>query len=204
MPNYITNVVTFQQNEKYINQSLSFEEQVLLFKDEINTKLLPKIINKENHFDFEILIPTDPDNWYQFNIDNWGCKWNAGSTKFLPEGVSLEEYIQDNLCNTFTFETAWSTPFEYFKTLSKHFPQFDIHVLFADEDIGYNCGCYILNNSEIIYSDTQASNPQKNWKEFALKLRYGEDVDPLQFGLNEFFEYVDNSDENDDDDDNYD
>ena len=52
MPNYITNVVTFQQNEKYINHSLSFEEQVLRFKDEINTKLLPKIINKENKYKY--------------------------------------------------------------------------------------------------------------------------------------------------------
>ncbi len=202
MPNYIKNVVTFQQNEKYINQSLSFEQQILLFKEEINTKLLPMIINKNNDFDFEILIPTDPTNWYNFNIANWGCKWNAGNCDFLPEGVSLEEYIETELCNTFTFDTAWSTPFNYFKTLSKKFPQFDIHVLFADEDTGYNCGFYIFNNGDIIQAETQHSNPEKNWKKFALQLWYGSDVHPLEFGLNENFEYDEHAEQTDDD--NYD
>lgn len=72
MPNYITNVVTFRQNKEYIQEQLSFEEQIFLFKNEINTKLLPLILNEKHQFYFNILIPSNTEDWYNFNISHWG------------------------------------------------------------------------------------------------------------------------------------
>lgn len=198
MPNYITNVVTFRQNKEYIQEQLSFEEQIFLFKNEINTKLLHLILNEKHQFDFNILIPSNTEDWYNFNISNWGCKWNANSGTIVPEDTTFQEHIENNLCNQFTFDTAWNTPFPYFKTLSEKFPQFDIHVLFADEDIGYNCGFYVLNNGEIVEITTNETNPEQNWKKFAIHLRYGKDTNPADFGLNENYEYIDDDDEDDD------
>lgn len=68
-------------------------------------------------------------DWYNWSIANWGTKWNASSCV---------------VSNTFVeFDTAWAMPEDIFKELARYT---DIRVLYADEDIGINCGlveyCY--------------------------------------------------------------
>lgn len=66
-------------------------------------------------------------SWYDWSWENWGTKWNAG-----------EPFWRDS--STLIFETAWSCPEPIFKKLAETFPDVGIHVKYADEDIGYNCG----------------------------------------------------------------
>lgn len=79
-------------------------------------------------------------DWYTWACENWGTKWNAGSTSY--NGEVLE------------FETAWSTPLPIMIKLSEIFPSITFTVQYADEDIGSNCGQYTLLNGKELYYES--------------------------------------------------
>jgi len=89
-------------------------------------------------FDFELIIPT-PENadWYSFHNEKWGTKWNSYE-------LEIEDYAN------FKFQTAWNSPNKIFLRLSEIEPTLTFTVDFADEDIGSNCGSYIINEGENI------------------------------------------------------
>ena len=76
------------------------------------------------------------DSWYDWCVNNWGTKWNAGNTYIISD-------------NEIEFETAWSCPVNIFQELSRQFSGVEIVVEFADEDIGSNCGKITFLNGEI-------------------------------------------------------
>lgn len=76
-------------------------------------------------------------DWYTWASTNWGTKWNAYSQSKEESGE-----VQ--------FDTAWSTPFPVMQKLSLMFPEATITVEYADEDLGSNCGRYVLENGETI------------------------------------------------------
>lgn len=59
-------------------------------------------------------------DWYNWQIDNWGTKWN-----------SCEATWEDNVV---WFETAWSFPAPVIEALSKKFPKTKIYFKYSDED----------------------------------------------------------------------
>lgn len=91
----------------------------------------------------------------------WGTKWNAYSQKIDVEGCSL------------SFDTAWNAPVPVFKALSALHPNEEITVVFADEDIGSNCGTLKLKGGDLVEQDcagpwnkmTEAQ--QDKWRVFA-------------------------------------
>lgn len=95
----------------------------------------------------------------------WGTKWNAcDSSHNAEEGTAR-------------FDTAWSCPEPLLIEVSKKFPDKTIEVMFADEDIGSNCGQFSLKNGEIISSDIAPSwsdmdeQARKKWSDFARKVK---------------------------------
>ena len=74
-------------------------------------------------------------DWYEWSIENWGTKWNAGDT------VVYSDVIE--------FQTAWSTPIPVFVELSKRLKNVEINVDYADEDIGSNCGSLLIINGNV-------------------------------------------------------
>ena len=74
-------------------------------------------------------------DWYDWSIENWGTKWNAGDT------VVDSDVIE--------FQTAWSTPIPVFVELSKRLKDITITVDYADEDIGSNCGTLEILNGGV-------------------------------------------------------
>jgi hypothetical protein len=75
--------------------------------------------------------------WYDWNIANWGTKWNSYSCKKLAE-------------NIFLFDTAWSGVTKLIKEMSKEFPDIVINYKYADEDAGYNTGDMVIQSGRII------------------------------------------------------
>jgi hypothetical protein len=73
-------------------------------------------------------------NWYDWSNKCWGTKWNAYDV------VRSEDRVQ--------FDTAWGCPYPVIEALSEKFPYETIKVLYADEDIGSNCGAFIIKNGE--------------------------------------------------------
>lgn len=73
-------------------------------------------------------------DWYNWNCENWGTKWNAYNTAITENSPFLTEI---------EFDTAWSTPDPIIKALSVKYPNCVFEVIYADEDWGSNSGNYM-------------------------------------------------------------
>jgi hypothetical protein len=63
-------------------------------------------------------------NWYDWQIENWGTKWDAS------EAV-LDEWDEDSLF--YTFDTAWSPPEGIYNELTKLFPNLSISWFYRED-----------------------------------------------------------------------
>lgn len=79
-------------------------------------------------------------SWYEWRKDKWGTKWNA-CEDYLSYPSIAQEYI---------FKTAWSTPSSW---LSKLAEKLNFVLLYADEDIGCNCGIIEARNGVLVFHD---------------------------------------------------
>lgn len=63
-------------------------------------------------------------NWYSWNVDNWGTKWNAYDLSIKTDEPELL---------VFEFDTAWSVPDQVLQVLGKWFKELSIKVEYFDE-----------------------------------------------------------------------
>ncbi len=68
-------------------------------------------------------------SWYEWNIANWGTKWNSYSFDITRDEPELLE---------FRFDTAWNTPEPIWEKLAEEFPTLRFEVIGYDE--GSNFG----------------------------------------------------------------
>ena len=124
MPNWCYNRV-----EVYIEDA----EELKRWKETVESK--------ESKFDFNKIVPMPKeledtvkgsnhvpseelkekygaDNWYDWNVNNWGTKWNIT--------VDENEVDDDGDFIQYTFDTAWSPPSEIFYALRRKFPDVSI------------------------------------------------------------------------------
>jgi len=105
--------------------------------------------------------------WKDWNIENWGTKWNCFECDKESD-------------NAFTFETAWSGVPLIIEAMSNQFPNVEFTYDYADEEIGSNCGSYKSKNGEMLEYHPQSGS--KEAYEFAFK---------LWPDMEEYYEYVD-------------
>ena len=84
------------------------------------------------------------ETWYDWCINNWGTKWNAGDCS-----------ISDN---TVIFETAWSAPDNIYRKLSESGCDFSAE--YADENIGFNTGIYESDDGTLTYTEFDAGSKE--------------------------------------------
>ncbi len=70
-------------------------------------------------------------DWYDWRIAHWGTKWNACES-FTDTDTGMPD-----------FQTAWSMPDGWLRTLAEHI---DFTFLYADEEMGQNCGRVVASN----------------------------------------------------------
>lgn len=75
------------------------------------------------------LLEYGATTWYEWSRKNWDTKWNSYDT---------ENYVKGD--NKISFSTAWSAPHAVVRELSKKFSDVEITHIWADEDMGSNCG----------------------------------------------------------------
>jgi hypothetical protein len=65
------------------------------------------------------------DNWYDWCVNNWGTKWNAGDVdlaeEYIPENPNEEGMLE------YQFDTAWGPPEGIVRKLRKEFPNLTIN-----------------------------------------------------------------------------
>ena len=69
--------------------------------------------------------------WYEWCNDNWNTKWNA---------CGYDENTDYSDSDFIWFQTAWSAPVPVIQKLSEMYPNIELTLEFADEDLGQNCG----------------------------------------------------------------
>lgn len=122
MPNWVYNELTLtsvsEEESRKIREELAGGEDgdVISFE-----KILPR--------------PVDEDDWYNWNIANWGTKWDAVRSEIIKdEGGVL----------TYKFDTAWSPPVPVVKLLSLKYPSTPIKLVFEEEQ-GWGAVSTLLN-----------------------------------------------------------
>jgi Ferredoxin-like domain in Api92-like protein len=72
---------------------------------------------------FNIVSPTDNEdynkNWYDWNIQNWGVKWDINQSEINLEGPFE---FDDNMIVSYSFNTPWECPYKAIKRLSEQYP----------------------------------------------------------------------------------
>lgn len=83
-------------------------------------------------------------NWYDWNSEHWGTKWNAyqqGDKRDTPD--------------TIHFQTAWACPAPVVEALAKMFPDVEMSWDYADEDSGSNVGRIILKGGLVFETEIE-------------------------------------------------
>lgn len=196
MPNWVYNNITFSGDAdkvqalkkqvgattqipgfEYVRDSSGNLE--LLTTGERATKLT--VHTEENPvFSFwNIVQPTTPEEletyhdqgWYDWNIENWGTKWNASDPEVLEE--------QSGLWNVY-FATAWSAPHEVLVKLSEQHPEVSIRNEWREEQ-GY--GAHQVYSEGTHWLDKEWNVPESH-EDYVENV--GEDDCPcISYGLEE-------------------
>jgi hypothetical protein len=90
----------------------------------------------------------NPNYWYNWNINNWGTKWDACNEEISFENETQVEYI---------FDTAWDVPLPFYNALAKKFPEVHIYVDYEIE--GGNNGNLQYKNGDLISESSWENNP---------------------------------------------
>jgi hypothetical protein len=100
------------------------------------------------------------NNWYDWNIRNWGTKWDVAvaDTDEYPETVLIDEGIDTNqkYFLVYRFDTAWSPPSQVIQKLSLQYPTLKL-TLDYEEETGWG-GEIEFNNGQ------QIDVEQYEWK----------------------------------------
>jgi hypothetical protein len=131
MPNHVTNKIEFygeKENIKKVLELINGEDECIDFN-----KIIPTPDNiYQGNLGEEKRRLYGKNNWYDWNIDNWGTKWNAYSSWLDAEN------------NVIYFDTAWSSPTPVLDALAKLCYEYKVSFTgaWADEDRGHNIGIF--------------------------------------------------------------
>ena len=82
-----------------------------------------------------------PDWWYNWNVANWGTKWNCGEVWH----DRTTEQITEAGRTSYNFDTAWSPAEPVIAALAEQFPKLAINHRYCEGGMGYA--------GEVIYND---------------------------------------------------
>ena len=93
-------------------------------------------------------ISSHPDWWYNWNVANWGTKWNCSEVwNDREDSGSIVEGT-----TSYNFDTAWSPAEPVVAALAKKFPTLTITHRYCEGGMGY-AGQVIYLNGEVISND---------------------------------------------------
>jgi hypothetical protein len=169
MPNWVSNSVTIEGSPDIVTQIKEQVAKPYIMPVESNGDLAYTVneLSIDNVFSFwNIIAPTDleayvkqPDfekrgednSWYNWNIRNWGVKWDTTNPELVDEVENGE-----NLVLVYNFETAWGTPNEVLIELSRQYPSILITNEYQEET-GWGGETEFLRGTII-------SESEYNWK----------------------------------------
>lgn len=134
MPNWVTNTLTIECDNKELLAEVGARLRAPIPSQKGHTEDYPEfsfwnIIKPEESILDEYFANADAtqlsngNNWYNWNLRNWGCKWDARVHFANPEEKVL----------TYEFDTPWSPPIQVIETLSANYPDLEINIRYVEE-----------------------------------------------------------------------
>lgn len=166
MPNHVANRITFNGDEKQICdmlEKLKMDDVGAGSLDFNKVVPMPENIFRGNLGQKERELYGE-NNWYDFSISKWGCKWPSYGYEHLEKGYdnnekspifeqySAKQYLE-KFGNSIEFSTAWSAPHPILQKLSEMYPDMEIEHKWADEDFGYNTGEIHYKGGEVTFEN---------------------------------------------------
>ena len=113
MPNWCNNTLEIWGDEKELKE---FKEKT--------------IINKEKTFHMGGLLPMPEgqDSWYDFNVANYGTKW---------DDMEIDHLAGDDEQLVVEFMSAWSPPCEFIENIHKKFPGLSFRLKYDEPGMGF-------------------------------------------------------------------
>ena len=130
MPNWCYNRITLSHNDSEMIKRVSES----FGKD----NLLKEFVSPPEGFNYD-------DEWYSWNIENWGTKWDVRG--------DIEESDENSI--TLFFQSAWSPPLVFYKTLFEDYG-FEFTTYYYEPGMGF-CGKFETSDDRLLdeYYDIQ-------------------------------------------------
>ena len=112
MPNWCNNTIKIQSEKKRIDEFESF----------LNEN------DGKDWFTFFRPLPEDlqNDGWYEWSINNWGCKWNCDANDW--------QRIDENTIS-FWFDSPWGPPLALYEFMVDE--EFDVRASYHEEGMAF-------------------------------------------------------------------
>lgn len=130
--------------------------EIAKFREEVIGKRHGDKDEKENVLCFDKVVPTPKDlltkeygdGAYNWERDNWGCKWGAGDATLDYESDTELEY---------NFSTAWNPPIPFIKKAAEKYPELEFSLEYDEPGMcfrgEFSCvGNTILNDTSENYT----------------------------------------------------
>ena len=103
----------------------------------------------------------DPENWYQWNIANWGTKWDAAEV--WHDRTDDDGNVEGH--TSYNFDTAWAPAEPVVAALAEKFPTLRIAHRYCEGGMGYAGEVLYLNGDESRREeyDMEGSIPEDGW-----------------------------------------
>ena len=75
-------------------------------------------------------------NWYDWCVNNWGTKWNAGGDNDAMQ-VDYDEDVNNQGIALFQFDTAWAPPLGVLEKLMETHPELSIECRYHEPGVGF-------------------------------------------------------------------
>ena len=196
MPNYCYNTLKI---------SCDNHDKIKVFFNE-NKSLNNKDKNDDSFLSFAKSVPKpeSEEDWYNWNCNNWGTKWEAIDVElncYSDSILSNDFTLPDNSTEIiYTFSTAWGPALNWLDTVAKKYPDLYLENEYSECGMDfYGKRCYA--NGEIV-DDIQQTLSLYNWDKVdkraiikIIKKKLEEDTgSPIEDLAEEIFEeYADNN-----------
>ena len=134
MPNWCSNTITITGDKKIISGITRLIESIKKTEGEEPPGVFHTLIGRDSSITKE---KYDNGDWYQSNIDRYGCKWDVSYDDccftFDEESISLHP------------DTAWSPPIEFCKLMVKEYKSIKVHIFYSEggNDFCGQCDIYL-------------------------------------------------------------
>ena len=154
MANYCMNKLTVQGDAKELGRFRTAvwksEEEPLWFGGtvpmpiELEGTQSPSKLSLPKRIDLKLKYGSD--NWYDWQLDNWGCKWGPYDGVRDPKETS---YKNGTGKLVYHFDTPWGPPTQWLINTSKLFPTLTFSNYCNEEGMGFKGTETIINGKMI-------------------------------------------------------